>query len=107
MEIWTAVANLGLATVIAILFVLEARHRERRHAKERSDTDTWIRETLRQSLDKCTEALTHSTAAQHSTANALQTHATALSQFTTLVENGICPLTRAHQELTASRPPIA
>lgn len=107
MEIWTAVINLGLATVIAVTFVLEARHRERRHVKERSDTDTWIRETLRQSLDKCTEALANSTAAQHSTASALETHATALAQFTTLIENGICPLTRAHQELTAARPPIA
>jgi hypothetical protein len=109
MDAWTATINLGLATTIALIFVTEARIRERRHNGERERQQAWIQDTFVETLDKTTQALTASSHLQGQTVAALTTATDTTAHFALLLQHGVCPFhpTRAQTPEHATRPESA
>lgn len=91
MDVWTATINLGLATTIAIIFVAEARIRERRHNTERDRQTIWIQDTFLEAIEKTTHALTSTAQLQAKTVDALEQAAQTNAHFAMLIQHGICP----------------
>lgn len=92
MDAWTATINLGLATTIALIFVTEARIRERRHNTDRDKQTAWIQETFIETLDRTATALTAAAQVQAATLSALQVATDTNARFSLLLQHGVCPL---------------
>lgn len=104
MDVWTATINLGLATTIAIIFVAEARIRERRYNTERDRQTIWIQDTFLEAIEKTSHALTTTAHLQAKTIEALEQAANTNAHFAMLIQHGICPFKESRPTSSDARP---